>query len=189
MARPIQPEGESLKKLAPGLLAGTAALALSITMLQPAQANPSDRSPQEGAAAKSKPDNRPGPKTKQQKRLREKALAMLDNGSAQLKAQPGGGSTVQLADGKFVEFPIDKQDKVFTILSEFGDQGSGKLGTVPGPLHNEIPEPDRSVNNSTAWVSDFNVAHYNEMFNGSGDSFKDYYRQLSSGRYTAINTV
>jgi immune inhibitor A len=175
--------------LAPGLLAGTAALALSITMLQPAQANPSDRSPQEGAAAKSKPDNRPGPKTKQQKRLREKALAMLDNGSAQLKAQPGGGSTVQLADGKFVEFPIDKQDKVFTILSEFGDQGSGKLGTVPGPLHNEIPEPDRSVNNSTAWVSDFNVAHYNEMFNGSGDSFKDYYRQLSSGRYTAINTV
>jgi immune inhibitor A len=178
-----------LKKLAPGLLAGTAALALSITMLQPAQANPSDRSPQEGAAAKSKPDNRPGPKTKQQKRLREKALAMLDNGSAQLKAQPGGGSTVQLADGKFVEFPIDKQDKVFTILSEFGDQGSGKLGTVPGPLHNEIPEPDRSVNNSTAWVSDFNVAHYNEMFNGSGDSFKDYYRQLSSGRYTAINTV
>ena len=189
MARLIQPEGESLKKLATGLLAGTAALALSITMLQPAQANPSDRSPQEGAAAKSKPDNRPGPKTKQQKRLREKALAMLDNGSAQLKAQPGGGSTVQLADGKFVEFPIDKQDKVFTILSEFGDQGSGKLGTVPGPLHNEIPEPDRSVNNSTAWVSDFNVAHYNEMFNGSGDSFKDYYRQLSSGRYTAINTV
>ncbi|HET7194628.1 MAG TPA: immune inhibitor A domain-containing protein [Nocardioides sp.] len=179
-----------MKKLAPGLLAGTAALALSITMLQPAQANPFVRSPQEGGAAvKSKPDNRPGPKTKQQQRLREKALTMLDNGSAQLKAQPGGGSTVQLADGKFVEFPIDKQDKVFTILSEFGDQGSGKLGTTPGPLHNQIPQPDRSVNNSTAWVPDFNKAHYEEMFNGAGDSFKDYYRQLSSGRYTATNTV
>ncbi|MFL6003409.1 MAG: immune inhibitor A domain-containing protein [Nocardioides sp.] len=179
-----------MKKLAPGLLAGTAALALSITVLQPAQANPSVRSPHEGnAAVKSKPDNRPGPKTKQQKRLRTKALAMLQSGSAKLKAQPGGGSTVELSNGTAVEFPIDKEDKVFTILSEFGDQGSGKLGTTPGPLHNEIPEPDRSVNNSTAWVRDFNTAHYNEMFNGAGDSFKDYYRQLSSGRYTATNTV
>jgi immune inhibitor A len=179
-----------LKKLAPGLLAGTAALALSITVLQPAEANPAERSPQEGnAAVKSKRDNRPGPLTKQQNRLKTKALTMLQNGSAKLKAQPGGGSTVELSDGTFVEFPIEKEDKVFTILSEFGAAGSGKLGTTPGPLHNEIPEPDRSVNNSTAWVDDFNVAHYNEMFNGAGDSFKDYYRQLSSGRYTAINTV
>jgi immune inhibitor A len=183
-------EGESLKKLAPGLLAGTAALALSITVLQPAEANPAERSSHEGSGAvKSKPDNRPGPKTKQQNRLRTKALTMLQNGTATLKAQPGGGSTVQLADGKFVEFPIEKQDKVFTILSEFGDQGSGKLGTTPGPLHNQIPQPDRTKNNSTAWAPDFNVAHYEEMFNGAGDSFKDYYRQLSSGRYTAINTV
>ena len=28
----------------------------------------------------------------------------------------------------------------------------------PGPLHNEIPEPDRAVNNSTHWVPDFNQA-------------------------------
>ena len=27
------------------------------------------------------------------------------------------------------------------------------------------------------------------MFNGDGESFKNYYSQLSSGRYTAINTV
>ena len=33
--------------------------------------------------------------------------------------------------------------RVFTILSEFGDAGSGKLGTDPGPLHNQIAEPDR----------------------------------------------
>jgi immune inhibitor A len=179
-----------LKKLAPGLLAGTAALALSITVLQPAEANPSVRSPHEGSAAvKSKRDNRPGPLTKQQNRLKTKALTMLDNGSAQLKARSGGGSTVQLADGTFVEFPVNRTDKIFTILSEFGDQGSGKLGTTPGPLHNEIPQPDRSVNNSTAWVPDFNTAHYNQMFSGEGDSFKDYYRQLSSGRYSTTSTV
>ena len=121
-----------MKKLAPGLLAGTAALALSITVLQPAEANPAIRSSHEGSGAvKSKRDNRPGPLTKQQNRLKTKALTMLDNGSAQLKAQSGGGSTVQLADGSFVEFPIAKEDKVFTILSEFGDQSSGRYGTVP----------------------------------------------------------
>jgi len=38
-------------------------------------------------------------------------------------------------------------------------------------------------------VADFNTAHYEELFNGSGESFADYYRQLSSGRYTAVNTV
>jgi immune inhibitor A len=179
-----------LKKLAPGLLAGTAALALSITVLQPAEANPAERSPHEGnAAVKSKRDNRPGPLTKQQNRLKTKALTMLQNGSAKLKAQPGGGSTVELSDGTAVEFPTDKQEKIFTILSEFGTQGSGKLGTVPGPLHNDIPEPDRDVNNSTAWVDDFNQAHYEEMFNGGGDSFADYYSQLSGGQYTALNTV
>jgi immune inhibitor A len=179
-----------LKKLAPGLLAGTAALALSITVLQPAEANPAERSPHEGnAAVKSKRDNRPGPLTKQQNRLKAKALTMLDNGSAKLKAQPGGGSTVELSEDTAVEFPTDKQDKIFTILSEFGDQGSGKLGTVPGPAHNDIPEPNRDVNNSTAWVNDFDQAHYEEMFNGGGDSFADFYSQLSGGKYTAINTV
>ena len=179
-----------MKKLAPGLLAGTAALALSITALQPAEANTAERSRNEGGAAvKSKRDNRPGPLTKQQNRLKAKALTMLDNGSAELKTQPGGGATVQLSNDTWVEFPIEKEDKIFTILSEFGTQGSGRLGTTPGPLHNEIPKPDRAVNNSTAWVSDFNTAYYGEMFNGSGDSFKDYYRQLSSGRYTATNTV
>ncbi len=69
---------------------------------------------------------------------------------------------------RFAEFPIEKTDKIFTVLSEFGTSGSGKLGTTPGPLHNEIPEPDRSVDNSTYWQADFSKAHYDEMFNGDG---------------------
>jgi len=168
-------------------LAGTAALALSITMLPPAQANPSVRSADD--AAKIKPDDRHGLFAKRQLRQKRKALQLVGAGKADLVQQPGGGATVELADGSFVEFPIEKQDKIFTILSEFGTQGSGRYGTAPGPLHNQIPQPDPNLDNSTYWVQDFNKAHYEEMFNGDGESFKDYYSKLSSGRYTAVNTV
>jgi len=179
-----------VKRLVFGLLAGTAVLALGTTVLQPAQAAISTRSADEGSAARAhRSDNRPGPHDQRQQSLKHKALTMLANGSAELVPQPGGGAVVQLSPTDFVEFPVDRTDRVFTVLSQFGIQGSGRYGTTPGPLHNEIPKPDRAVNNSTAWVPDFNTAHYEEMFNGDGESFKDYYRQLSSGRYTAVNTV
>jgi immune inhibitor A len=113
---------------------------------------------------------------------------MLANGSADL-VQRREGATVELADGDYVEFPIQKTDKIFTILSQFGTEGSGRLGRTPGPLHNEIPQPDRTQNNSTAWQADFDRAYYEDLFNGDGESFKDYYLKLSSGRYTAVNTV
>ncbi|KRF30269.1 immune inhibitor A domain-containing protein [Nocardioides sp. Soil805] len=175
------------------LLTGSTALAVCATMgatvsVTSATASP-DRQGDGGQSATHRSDNRPGPQTKKQQRLKTKALALLENGKATLKPQAGGGSTVKLADGSYVEFPIEKTDKIFTILSEFGDTGSGKLGTTPGPLHNQIPEPDRATDNSTYWVSDFSKAHFEEMFNGDGESFKNYYTQLSSGRYTAINTV
>ena len=171
-------------------LTGAAAVACTLAISAPASAQPSDDAPSStGAAHRS--DNRPGPKTAEQTAKREKALALLKNGKAQLKAQTGGGATVALSPrkGDVVEFPVDKTDKIFTVLAEFGDAGSGRLGTTPGPLHNWIPEPDPAVNNSSYWVEDFNTAHYEEMFNGSGESFADYYTKLSSGKYTAINTV
>ena len=181
-------KGNTVKKLAPGLLAGTAALALCATVMQPAQATSSAHSAG-GGSAHARTDNHHGLHHKQLLKQKQKALALLDAGKAKLVEQPGGGATVTLAGGDVVEFPVDKEDKIFTILSEFGDQGSGKLGTTPGPLHNQIPEPDRDLDNSTYWVQDFNKAHYDEMFNGDGESFKNYYEQLSSGRYSATNTV
>ena len=45
------------------------------------------------------------------------------------------------------------------------------------------------MDNSTYWVHDFNKAHYENMFNGSGESFADFYTKQSAGQYTAINTV
>ncbi|KQY56219.1 peptidase M6 [Nocardioides sp. Root140] len=182
-------KGRHVKKLAPGLLAGTAALALSMTMLPTGTAAPSPSPQASDSSAKTKHDNRPGPKTREQTKQRQKALAMLSNGTATLRKQPGGGATVDLGNGEFVEFPVEKEDKVFTVLAEFGTEGSGRFGRTPGPLHNAIPEPDRALDNSTVWAPDFNQAHYEEMFNGDGESFKNYYSQLSSGRYTATNTV
>ncbi|HEU4811949.1 MAG TPA: immune inhibitor A domain-containing protein [Nocardioides sp.] len=178
-----------MKRLTPSLLAGGAAFALSLSLLQPAQANPSDRSPDESDSVRVKPDDRHGLHAAKQLRQKRKALALLDAGKAELKAQPGGGATVQLSDGSYVEFPIEKEDKIFTILSQFGNTGSGKLGRTPGPLHGQIPQPNPASDNSTYWVSDFNRAHYEDMFNGPGESFKNFYTQLSSGRYTATNTV
>ena len=53
---------------------------------------------------------------------------------------------------------------------------------MPGPLHNAIPEPDRTVNNSTHWRADFNSAYYDDLFFGEGESFADFYTKQSSGR-------
>ncbi|WP_240770200.1 immune inhibitor A domain-containing protein [Nocardioides sp. GY 10127] len=174
--------------------AGVAALAVTLPLTLgslPAQAAPTATGapPSEGAGAAHRPDDRPGPLAKEQQRKRAKALEMLANGSARLRAQSDGGATVQLAAGDYVEFPVEKTDTVWTILSEFGDSGSGRLGRTPGPLHNEIPEPDRSTDNSTAWRADFDLAYYDDLFNGSGESFKNYYEQLSSGRYSTDSVV
>jgi immune inhibitor A len=180
-----------MKKLASGLLAGTAAIALSTTMLSNAQASPTrgDDQPSRTTASNHRPDNLTSPQQKRRAKLRAKALALLQNDAAELRPRADGGSTVKLADGTFVEFPVDRDDKIFTILGEFGTEGSGRYGTEPGPLHNQIPEPDRTQDNSTYWVPDFNRAHYEEMFNGDGESFKNFYSQLSSGRYSVTNTV
>ena len=62
-----------MKKLTPGILAGTAVLALSVTTLQPAQANPA-KDDTSRSTATGRPDNRPGPLTERQDTLRRKAL-------------------------------------------------------------------------------------------------------------------
>ncbi|WP_408898811.1 immune inhibitor A domain-containing protein [Nocardioides sp. R1-1] len=178
-----------MKKLASGIVAGAAALALGGTLAQPAQAIPATDGPAPQAHAHGKKHDRPGPKTKEQRQKMRKARTLLANGSAQLQRQAGGGAVVELADGEYVEFPVDRTDKVLTMLGEFGTQTSGRYGRTPGPRHNEIPQPDPAVDNSTYWVPDFNKAHYDEMFNGDGESFRDYYREVSGGRYDVSVTT
>ena len=171
-----------MNKLVPGMLAGTAALALGLTALAPAAAVPTSDSPRDLAGATHRPDNRPGPLTTRQEKRREKALALIDSDPSRLVERGRGGATVNLKPGAddptFYEFPVGKQDRIWTVLSEFSDV-----------QHGEIPQPDRARDNSTYWESDFEVPHYEELFNGSGESMKTYYEKISSGRYSVTNAV
>ena len=69
---------------------------------------------------------------------------------------------------------------MFVILAEFGndrhtsypDQDTDPTTQGPatflGPLHNAIPEPDRTVDNSTKWQSDFTPDYFRNVYFGEG---------------------
>src|SRR5688500_7009294 len=177
-----------VKKLATGLVAGSAVLAVSAVALPVATASPASES--SGAVASApRPDNRPGPLTAGQDTLRAKAIAMLRSGDAKLALRKQGGSPVRLVSGPagapaaartttFVEQPVEEQDKIWTVVSQFSDVSAG-----------ETPEPDRAVDNSTYWEPAFDLAYYEELFNGGGESMREYYEAVSSGRYSVTNEV
>ena len=130
-------------------------------------------------SAAQRQDNRPGPLTERQNERRKAAQELILSG----QAAPNEDGVVaarrrQVLSRRGHRAPA----QVFTILSEFGDQGSGKLGTTPGPLHNQIPEPDRAVDNSTAL--DAGLQHRvttRTSSSATGESFKDFYEKQSSG--------
>src|SRR6476469_6492364 len=87
--------------------------------------------------------------------------------------QGGHGTSVKVGKHAYGRVAQTGQDKIFVVLAEFGDtQHSAYSGPAPdgssqrelGPLHNQIPEPDRSKDNSTLWQSDYNQAHYQNMY-------------------------
>ncbi|MBO0980703.1 immune inhibitor A [Microbacterium sp. SD291] len=156
-------------------------------MVPPAMAAPSGDGPTADGSSAQRSDNRPGPLTERQNERRKAAQRLILSG----QASPNEDGVVALnAEGdKYYQAAVTGTGRLFTILAEFGEQGSGKLGTVPGPLHNEIPQPDRAVNNSTHWQSDFNQAYYTDLFFGAGESFADFYTKQSAGAYTVDGTV
>lgn len=94
--------------------------------------------------------------------------------------------------GRYVELRREKEDLIFTVLGEFGTQIHPALGGAPGPLHNQIPEPDRTVDNSTIWAPDFSRTYFDELlFSGKPGavSMRNFYIELSSNRYTVDGEV
>ncbi|WP_461029321.1 immune inhibitor A domain-containing protein [Streptomyces sparsus] len=132
--------------------------------------------------------NLDGPLTQQQNAQKQAALQQLASGK---KPKTRNGSKVmQLGKGKFVEMETVKTDKIFTILIEFGDEVDPRFGGEPGPLHNQIAEPDRSEDNTTLWKEDFDRDHFTDVYFGDGeDSLKTYYETQSSGKYSVDGTV
>ncbi|WP_035303367.1 immune inhibitor A domain-containing protein [Actinokineospora inagensis] len=173
--------------------------------------------PQGSPAAKSaaeQSDEIVNPLEAKRRALRQEGLSKVLSGGAQVE-QRGASTVVKVGaapaakGGKkdadqYVELGREKTDKIFVILAEFGDQRHPDFpdqDTSPatpgptkfdGPLHNQIPKPDRSVDNKTIWQSDFSKQHYQDIYFGQGpnvESLKTFYEKASSGRYSVDGEV
>ncbi len=185
-------------------IAGVAAAALAVTLgSSPATAKPQPQV-QDPVGANRKHDL-PNPLGDAQRKLREEAVTKLVQGEATTEVR-GGQRVITLAGGadekghrkksRYVSYPVEREESIFTILTDFGDQTDPRTGGDAGPVHNQIAEPTRGwssgpdADNSTFWLPNFNKAHYkNMMFGTSGESFKDFYSKLSNGRFLAKGDV
>ena len=121
-----------------------------------------------------RPDNRVDPLTAQQLEMKEKAFSAMLNGKAY-------GHTHAVAKGQYVELERVGEDPVWTVMGEFSD--------FP---HNNIAEPDRSVDNTTIWTEDFSRDYFLDMLFAEGEgvnSMRQFYIEQSSNRYTVYGDV
>jgi len=152
-------------------------------------------------------DNRPGPLAEKQRALRERAAELQLTGkiSENAKVANVAGLDGRAYNGKdrgqYVELDRTGEDTIWTTLAEFGTgqatHNHGAFGIIPhlgtpGPVHNQIPQPDRAVDNSTIWAPNFNQAYYtNLLFSDAPgqSSMRNWYKEASSNRYAVNGTV
>ncbi|HEY1178035.1 MAG TPA: immune inhibitor A domain-containing protein [Phytomonospora sp.] len=128
------------------------------------------------------------PQQQEQRDNRMEAINAVVGGDAAIQKR-GESSGVQLPDGTWVQWGKPKTEKIWTLLAQFGDEIT-EHGGEAGPLVNEIPEPDRTVDNSTAWEPDYSRDYFQDMlFSKKGPSMTDFYLRQSSGRYTVEGHV
>jgi immune inhibitor A len=142
--------------------------------------------------------NLPGPMTKEMEARHEAAIEMKLRGEAP-------GKVVRLDKNKYVELVRDTTDPVFVVIAEFGNArhssfcdavdtdpappnpcafpSDGSAQTYDGPEHNKIPPPNRTIENSTLWQADYNVAHYQNMY---FNRMARYFERQSSNRYSVM---
>jgi immune inhibitor A len=102
------------------------------------------------------------------------------------------GNTHQVAKGQYVELAREGEDTIWTILGEFGSTIHPAYGGTAGPLHNQIPAPDRSVDNTTIWAPDFSRSYYEDLLFSEAPgavSMRNFYIEESSNRYTVNGEV
>ena len=147
--------------------------------------------PPEDAGAKAqgpKKDNLEHPRGLRKAAMKQKAQDLVLRGK---RVPSGDNMVVKIAKGQFVELAFEGEDQILTLLAEFSETAHPVFGGDPGPLHNQIPEPDRSVDNTTIWTEDFNSAHYDELLYSKTTfpSMANYYLEQSSGRYSVDGYV
>jgi immune inhibitor A len=165
--------------LAVGALVATGLAAPLQAQATPTAAAAVSSDPAEAQA--SRRDNLPNPLAEAAAARRKDAVDKLVRGKATTTTIKGNRViAVKSTTGitKYVDYPVNREESIFTILSEFSDMG-----------HNEIAAPDRSMDNSTYWTTDFSREHFADMMFGDGESFKDFYQKQSNGRFLAKGDV
>ncbi|HEY9401467.1 MAG TPA: immune inhibitor A domain-containing protein [Pyrinomonadaceae bacterium] len=154
---------------------------------QDSSADPDD----DNAFLKRGGDNFKSPKAADRYQRRQEALKQ------KLAGKPSNGKVHEVAKGQYVELGLERNDRVFVILVEYGN-GTAQHPTptavpaptppsaAPGPLHNQIPEPNRALDNNTIWQPNYDRAHFADMY---FNRMVNYYQTQSSGRYTINGDV
>ena len=182
------------------VLSGVAVAAVAMATVQaPAQAIPAQADP-EPQSSTHQQDNLSSPMGDKQQTLREEAVRKLVKGEATVETR-NGHRVIRVPKGKygkkdkFVQYDVNREESIFTVLTDFGTQTDPRFSSAPGPVHNTIPSPDRvwdgnsTDDNSTYWSKDFNRQHYVDMMFGDTSSFKDFYTKQSNGRFLAKGDV
>ena len=140
--------------------------------------------------------NLKSPMAKKQDALRQVALERKLKGDKSAQ-----GKVAKVSKGQYVQLEREGTDRVFAIIAEFGntrhssycDPGQacafppdGSAQKYDGPGHNEIPAPNRAVDNSTLWQADYNQAHYDDMY---FNRMAAYFEKQSSNRYSVAGDV
>lgn len=102
------------------------------------------------------------------------------------------GHTHRINRHRYVELEREGEDAIFTIIGEFGNQVHPSYGGDAGPLHNQIPQPNRRVDNTTIWTKDFNQSYYKDLLfseKRGAVSMRTFYIEQSSNRYAVHGDV
>jgi immune inhibitor A len=148
-----------------------------MVVAMPATANAAPP-PEDPGAVPARAHDLPHPLGDKQRELREQALEEVLQGEATPR---GDNEVVEVAKGQYVELAQEDSDAIWTVLGEFSD--------LP---HNEIPRPDRTVDNTTIWTEDFSQPYFDQLLHSSEagvNSVANFYEELSSGRYTVTGQV
>ncbi len=134
-------------------------------------------------------DNLPHPLGSEQAALRQEGMQMVLNGE---RTKHGRNGVVRVKKGHFVELDREGEDTIWTVLADFGNTVNPTYGGTAGPLNNQIPKPNRRVDNTTIWTSDFSQPYFDDLLfseKKNAISMRKFYLEQSSGRYTVNGTV
>jgi immune inhibitor A len=113
----------------------------------------------------------------------------------------GKVASERIKRGVYGRAAVTGKDRIFVMLVEFGNTRHSAYcdqtdGTAPesctypsdgspqrynGPLHNQIPKPNRRIDNSTLWDSNYNRKYYENMY---FERMRTFYEQQSLGQYS-----